>query len=142
MNWKVGTPSEDFVSFAIRYPETRRQSFLSNNRIAFPDLGSGGVNPEAAQAGFPHPEVSLGPSRFADTARGLRPIASPRVFAEPASTNSSYGEFREATIDSIAKPIPDGSMSPHSRFYSSPRPSSDSCRGRGVRSRGLATLLH
>ena len=30
MNWKAGTPSKDFVGFAIEYREARRQPFLSS----------------------------------------------------------------------------------------------------------------
>jgi hypothetical protein len=46
MNWKVGTPSKDFVGFAIEYQEPGGDRFYPlNNRIAFPD-SSGGVNPK------------------------------------------------------------------------------------------------
>src|SRR5438874_7004651 len=46
MNWKVGTPSKDFVGFAIEYQEPGGNRFYPlKNRIASPDT-SGGANPK------------------------------------------------------------------------------------------------
>lgn len=45
MNWKQGTPSEDFVGFAIEYREPDGDKFYPlKNRLAFPDSG-GETNP-------------------------------------------------------------------------------------------------
>jgi len=45
MNWKQGTPSEDFVGFAIEYREPEGDKFYPlKNRLAFPDSG-GETNP-------------------------------------------------------------------------------------------------
>src|SRR6476660_2953455 len=47
MNWKNGTPSKDFVGFAIEYQEPGGDRFFPlNNRIAFADPN--GVNPTGA----------------------------------------------------------------------------------------------
>lgn len=46
MNWKLGTPSRDFVGFAIEYREPGGDRFFAvRNRLAFPGVG-GGVNPQ------------------------------------------------------------------------------------------------
>ena len=45
MNWKTGTPPDDFVGFSIQYREPGATTFLSvNNRLAFPGAG-GELNP-------------------------------------------------------------------------------------------------
>ena len=45
MNWKEGTPPEDFVGFAIEYKEPDGIKFFAlKNRLCFPG-GGGGVNP-------------------------------------------------------------------------------------------------
>lgn len=45
MNWKQGTPPEDFVGFAIEYREPEGDKFYPlKNRLAFPDSG-GETNP-------------------------------------------------------------------------------------------------
>lgn len=47
MNWKTGTPPDDFVGFAIEYKEPGGHRFFSlKNRIAFPDA-AGSVNRNA-----------------------------------------------------------------------------------------------
>jgi len=46
MNWKRGTPSRDFVGFAIEYREPGGDRFFAvRNRLAFPGV-DGGVNPQ------------------------------------------------------------------------------------------------
>ena len=61
MNWKAGTPSKDFVGFAIEYREPGGNRFYPlNNRIAFPD-SSGGVNPnQVLHPPLSHPEIPVG----------------------------------------------------------------------------------
>lgn len=46
MNWKQGTPSRDFVGFAIEYREPGGDRFFAlRNRLAFPGV-NGSVNPQ------------------------------------------------------------------------------------------------
>ena len=84
MNWKVGTPSKDFVGFAIEYQEPEGNRFYPlNNRIAFPD-SSGGVNPKQLS-------TRLSPiqkfrwvhfSALRGSTRGLRLSRHPRVYEQ------------------------------------------------------------
>ena len=99
MNWKVGTPSKDFVGFAIEYQEPEGNRFYPlNNRIAFPD-SSGGVNPKQLS-------TRLSPiqkfrwvhfPRFADLTGGFVYRVTP-VFMN-SFDELSYGEFQEAAIE-------------------------------------------
>ena len=99
MNWKVGTPSKDFVGFAIEYQEPGGDRFYPlNNRIAFPD-SSGGVNPKQLS-------TRLSPiqkfrwvhfPRFADLPGAFVYRVTP-VFMN-SFDELSYGEFQEAAIE-------------------------------------------
>jgi phosphatidylserine/phosphatidylglycerophosphate/cardiolipin synthase-like enzyme len=98
MNWKTGTPSKDFVGFAIEYQEPGGDRFYPlNNRIAFPDP-SGAVNPKKLS-------TRLSPiqkfrwvhfPRFANLSGSYVYRVTP-VFMN-ASDELSYGEFQEASI--------------------------------------------
>src|SRR4030095_10464193 len=98
MNWKAGTPSKDFVGFAIEYREPGGNRFYPlNNRIAFPD-SSGGVNPNKLS-------TRLSPiqkfrwvhfPRFADLPGAFVYRVTP-VFMN-SFDELSYGEVQEAGI--------------------------------------------
>ena len=99
MNWRVGTPSKDFVGFAIEYQEPGGNRFYSlNNRIGFPD-SSGNVNPKQLS-------TRLSPiqkfrwvhfPRFADLPGAFVYRVTP-VFMN-SFDELSYGEFQEAAIE-------------------------------------------
>src|SRR5438552_6019960 len=99
MNWKAGTPSKDFVGFAIEYQEPGGDRFYPlNNRIAFPD-SSGSVNPKQLS-------TRLSPiqkfrwvhfPRFADLPGAFVYRVTP-VFMN-SFDELSYGEFQEAAIE-------------------------------------------
>jgi len=99
MNWKAGTPSKDFVGFAIEYREPGGNRFYPlNNRIAFPD-SSGGVNPNKLS-------TRLSPiqkfrwvhfPRFADLPGAFVYRVAP-VFMNNFD-EFSYGDFQEAAIE-------------------------------------------
>ena len=124
MNWKAGTPSKDFVGFAIEYREPGGNRFYPlNNRIAFPH-SSGGVNPNKLS-------TRLSPiqkfrwvhfPRFADLPGAFLYRVTP-VFMN-SFDELSYGDFRRQPSSFAARPIPDNSMSPSPGALSSPRPSS------------------
>jgi hypothetical protein len=53
MNWKEGTPPDDFVGFAIEYQEPGDTKFYPiPNRIAFADAG-GKLNPNMLSSRLP-----------------------------------------------------------------------------------------
>lgn len=78
MNWKVGTPSKDFVGFAIEYQEPGGNRFYSlNNRIGFPD-SSGGVNPKQLSTRLSPFRSSVG-----STSRSTRICPGPSSIGSP-----------------------------------------------------------
>ena len=99
MNWKAGTPSKDFVGFAIEYREPGGNRFYPlNNRIAFPH-SSGEVNPNKLS-------TRLSPiqkfrwvhfPRFADLPGAFVYRVTP-VFMN-FFDELSYGDFQEAAIE-------------------------------------------
>ena len=99
MNWKAGTPSKDFVGFAIEYQEPGGNRFYSlNNRIGFPD-SSGNVNPKQLS-------TRLSPIQKFRWVHFPRFADLPGTFVyrvTPVFMNSfdelSYGEFQEAAIE-------------------------------------------
>ncbi|MGE5306252.1 MAG: phospholipase D-like domain-containing protein [Alphaproteobacteria bacterium] len=99
MNWKKGTPPNDFVGFAIEYQEPGGQKFFSlKNRLSFPGP-AGKVNPNQLS-------TRLSPiqkfrwvhfPRNADLSGEFRYRVTP-VFMNDAD-ELSYGEFQEAALE-------------------------------------------
>ena len=98
MNWRNGTPSKDFVGFAIEYQEPGGDRFFPlKNRIAFPDP-TGAVNPTQLS-------TRLSPIQKFRWVHFPRNADLPGDFVyrvTPVFMNSadelSYGEFQQAAV--------------------------------------------
>jgi phosphatidylserine/phosphatidylglycerophosphate/cardiolipin synthase-like enzyme len=98
MNWRNGTPSKDFVGFAIEYQEPGGDRFFPlKNRIAFPDP-TGAVNPIQLS-------TRLSPIQKFRWVHFPRNADLPGDFVyrvTPVFMNSadglSYGEFQQAAV--------------------------------------------
>src|SRR5437870_5566815 len=96
MNWKAGTPSKDFVGFAIEYREPGGDRFYPlNNRLGFAD-STGAVNAQQLS-------TRLSPiqkfrwvhfPRFADLPGDFIYRVTPVFMSDTGAL--SYGEFQEA----------------------------------------------
>ena len=107
MNWKSGTPPQDFVGFAIEYKEPGGNKFFAvNNRLSFPGA-SGEVNPNTLS-------TRLSPiqkfrwvhfPRNAELAGEFVYMVTP-VFMN-AQDELSYGEAQQAAIELRRETYPD-----------------------------------
>jgi hypothetical protein len=78
MNWKVGTPSKDFVGFAIEYQEPGGNRFYSlNNRIGFLDSAATSIR-SSSPLDFPPFRSSVG-----STSRASRICPGPSSIGLP-----------------------------------------------------------
>ena len=78
MNWKAGTPSKDFVGFAIEYKEPEGNRFYPlNNRIAFPDSSGGSIRSSSPHGFRPFRSSAGSTSRASPICPGPSSIASP-----------------------------------------------------------------
>ena len=99
MNWKKGTPPNDFVGFAIEYQEPDGQKFYPlKNRLAFPGVG-GKVNPNQLS-------TRLSPIQKFRWVHFPRNADLPGEFVyrvTPVFMNDadelSYGDFQQAAIE-------------------------------------------
>jgi PLD-like domain len=106
MNWKQGTPTNDFVGFAIEYQEPSGTQFYPiRNRIAFPDA-SGNINPNTLSS-------RLSPFQKFRWIHFPRNAGTPGIFTyrvTPVFMNSggvlSYGDFQEVGIELEAETYP------------------------------------
>jgi phosphatidylserine/phosphatidylglycerophosphate/cardiolipin synthase-like enzyme len=99
MNWKKGTPPNDFVGFAIEYQEPGGQKFFPlKNRLSFPGLG-GKVNPNQLSTRFSPIQKFrwVHFPRNADLPGEFVYRVTP-VFMNDAD-ELSYGEFQEASLE-------------------------------------------
>ena len=99
MNWKNGTPPNDFVGFAIEYEEPGGQKFFPlKNRLSFPGLG-GKVNPNQLSTRlspiqkFRWVHFPLNAELPGEFVYRVTP-----VFMNDAD-ELSYGEFQQAAIE-------------------------------------------
>lgn len=107
MNWKNGTPTNDFVGFAIEYKEPNGKKFYSlKNRLAFPGL-DGKVNPNQLSTRL-SPIQKFRWIHFpmnAELPGGFVYRVSP-VFMNDAD-ELSYGDFQEVEIELQRETFPD-----------------------------------
>ena len=98
MNWKTGTPSKDFVGFAIEYQEPDGDRFFPlKNRIAFADP-LGAVNPNQLSTRF----SPIQKFRWVHFPRNADLPGDFVYRVTPVFMNSadelSYGDFQEAAV--------------------------------------------
>ena len=123
MNWKIGTPSKDFVGFAIEYQEPGGDRFFPlNNRIAFPDP-AGAVNTTQLS-------TRLSPIQKFRWVHFPRNADLPGDFVyrvTPVFMNSSdelsYGDFQQAAVQLQRDTYPTSSTSLSLVASLSPKPS-------------------
>src|SRR5947207_5287582 len=99
MNWKAGTPPDDFVGFAIEYQEPNGDQYYSlKNRLSF-TTPTGDVNPDQLSTRL-SPIQKFRWVHFPRNAElpGAFTYRVTRVFMDAADT-LSYGEPQEAPIE-------------------------------------------
>jgi phosphatidylserine/phosphatidylglycerophosphate/cardiolipin synthase-like enzyme len=99
MNWKKGTPPNDFVGFAIEYQEPGGQKFFPlKNRLSFPGLG-GKVNPNQLSTRF----SPIQKFRWVHFPRNADLPGEFVYRVTPVFMNDvdelSYGEFQQAALE-------------------------------------------
>lgn len=118
MNWKTGTPSKDFVGFAIEYQEPGGDRFFPlNNRIAFADPN--GVNPTGAVNSTGAVKANKFSTRLSPIQK-FRWVHFPRNADLPgdfvyrvtpvfmnSSDKLSYGDFQQAAVQLQRETYPD-----------------------------------
>src|ERR1700761_7001152 len=106
MNWKEGTPSNNFVGFAIEYQQPGGTQFYAiNNRIAFPD-SKGNLNSNTLSSRL-SPFQKFRWVHFTSNAdmTGIFTYLVTSVFMD-AEGFLSYGDFQEAGIELEAETYP------------------------------------
>ncbi|KUJ12428.1 uncharacterized protein LY89DRAFT_688132 [Mollisia scopiformis] len=106
MNWKQGTPPDNFVGFAIEYMEPgATQFFALQNRIAFPS-SSGQINANTLSSRL-SPFQKFRWTHFPSNATtpGLYTYRVTSVFMDDKGV-LSYGDFQEAAIELEAETYP------------------------------------
>jgi len=99
MNWKVGTPSDDFVGFSIEYKEPGGDRFFAlSNRIAFPGVDLTKTPNEASSLRSPFQKFRWVHFPFHPELPGEYTYKVKPVFMDAAG-QLSYGEAQTAGIE-------------------------------------------